>query len=338
MTVDSPRAGEVLVRVVGVGVCHTDLLAIDGRAGLPFPAVFGHEGAGVVEAVGPGVSELAVGAHVVLSFDSCGSCARCSVGRPAYCSSFHALNSAGTRLDGSVTLSSAGEPVHGSFCGQSSFASYALASVRNAVRVPSDVPLELLGPLGCSLQTGAGAVMNVLRPPAGSSLAVFGAGAVGLAAVMAGAAVGCSPLVVVETDLERRALAFELGATEAVDPASFADLRMRFDFILEAVGAPEVVESAVRALASPGVCATVGFRGTPNVVQIDQGRLLYGRTLTGVIEGDADPQEFIPQMLELHREGKFPYERLVTTFPFEEIPRALGAAERGEVIKAVLVT
>lgn len=326
------------MRVVGVGVCHTDLVAIDGRAGLPFPAVFGHEGAGVVEEVGSSVSSLAPGDHVVLSFDSCGACPLCRAGRPAYCRSFHQLNSSGARGDGSVTLRSlGGEPVHGSFCGQSSFATHALASSRNAVRVPSELPLELLGPLGCSLQTGAGAVMNVLRPSAGSSLAVFGAGAVGLAAVMAGAAVGCSPIVAVEVDEARRELALSLGATHAVDPPSFSASRARFDFVVEAVGAPDVVALAVRALASPGVCATVGFRGTPNVVEIDQGRLLYGRTLTGVIEGDADPQSFIPQLIELHGAGQFPFERLITKFPFDEIARALAAAERGEVIKAVLV-
>jgi aryl-alcohol dehydrogenase len=338
VSVDEPRAGEVLVRVAGVGICHTDLVAMQGRAGVPFPAVFGHEGAGVVERVGPGVDGLTAGDHVVLTFDSCGACDRCRAGRPAYCADFVRLNSSGARPDGSVTLTGGGEPVHGSFCGQSSFATHALASVRNAVRVDRDLPLELLGPLGCSVQTGAGAVLNVLRPPAGSSLAVFGAGAVGLAAVMAAAACGCDPIVAIEPDGRRRALAAELGATHAVEASD--DLRRiargGIAFALEAVGAPEVVASAVRALASPGTCATVGFRGTPNPVTIDQGRLLYGRTLTGVIEGDADPQAFIPELIDMHRGGRLPFERLITTFPFAEIEEALRSAERGEVVKAVL--
>ena len=338
VSVDEPRAGEVLVRVVGVGICHTDLVAMEGRAGVPFPTVLGHEGAGVVERIGPGVDRLAAGDHVVLTFDSCGACDRCRAGRPAYCSDFVRLNSSGARLDGSVTLRSGGEPVHGSFCGQSSFATHALASVRNAVRVDRDLPLELLGPLGCSVQTGAGAALNVLRPSPGSSFAVFGAGAVGLAAVMAAAACGCDPIVVIEPDGRRRALAAELGATHVLDRVEELRriARRGVDFALEAVGAPEVVASAVRALASPGTCATVGFRGTPNTVTIDQGRLLYGRTLTGVIEGDADPQAFIPKLIDMHRAGQLPFERLITTFRFADIERALSTAERGEVVKAVL--
>jgi aryl-alcohol dehydrogenase len=239
-----------------------------------------------------------------------------------------------------------GAPVHGSFLGQSSFATHALASVRNAVRVTGahDLPLELLGPLGCSLQTGAGAVLAVLRPEAGTGMAVFGLGSVGLAGVMAAAAAGCAPIVAVEPDPARRALALELGATEALDPAVHDDVarvirrhtRGGVDHALETVGTEPVVDAALRVLRSPGTCATVGFRGPRNPVRIDQGHLLYGRTLTGVIEGDVDPHAFIPLLLELQREGRFPFERLVTRFPFAEVEAAMAAARSGAAIKPVL--
>ena len=330
VTFDDLRDDEVFVRIAGVGVCHTDLAAIAGTPPLPRPAVLGHEGAGTVEQVGPAVTALEVGDRVVLSFDSCRTCGRCHAGRPAYCEHFGALNASGVRRDGTSTLK---DGAHGSFCGQSSFATHSVASVRNAVRVPDDVqaPLELLGPFGCSLQTGAGAVLEVLKPQPGTSIAIFGAGAVGLAAVMAARVAGCDPIVVVEPDEHRRALAVEHGATRATEPGGE---RIRgMDFALEAVGAPEVIGAALKTLASPGTCVTLGFRGSPNPVTLDQGHLLYGRTLTGVIEGDVDPHVFIPQLIDLHAAGEFPLEKLVTTFPLADV----NAAIQSSAIKPVLI-
>ena len=332
---DGPRDGEVLVRVAATGICHTDLDAAAGRVPLPLPAVLGHEGAGVVEAVGAGVKDLAPGDHVVLSFDSCGACATCAADRPAYCERFHALNHSGRRRDGSATMSQAGADVHGSFLGQSSFATYAIASTRNAVRVDADLPLELLAPLGCGVQTGAGAVLNVLRPEPGAGIAVFGLGAVGLAAVMAARLAGCATIVAVDPLEQRRALALELGATTAAAPGD--RLPRDLDHAVDAVGAADVVTAALRVLRSPGTCATVGFRGVPNPVTIDQGHLLFGRTLTGVIEGDADPRRFLPALVALYRGGELALERLVTTFAFDDLAAALDAARRGAVVKPVLV-
>ena len=342
VALDDLRDDEVVVRIAGVGVCHTDLGAIDGVPDLPLPAVLGHEGAGVIEQVGAAVEHLAPGDRVVLSYDSCRHCSRCRRGHHPYCEQFFALNSSGRRIDGSATLARDGEPVHGSFCGQSSFATHAVASERNAVRVQQqDSPLALLGPLGCSVMTGAGAVLRVLRPLPGSSLAVFGAGAVGLAAVMAAKAAGCETIVAVEPDEQRRALAEELGATHAVAPSGARAvrgiLRRGVDFAIEAVGAPQVIADALKSLASPGTCATLGFRGSPNPVTIDQGHLIYGRTLTGVIEGGADPHDLIPELLDLHSNGDLPFERLITTFPLPEINAALDAARSGRVIKPVLI-
>ena len=324
---DEPRDREVLVRLAATGVCHTDLVAISGAMGLPLPCVLGHEGAGVVERVGSAVTALAPGNHVVLSFDSCGECERCLDGRPAYCRRFHALNSSGLRLDGSTTLGD----VHGSFMGQSSFATHALASERNAVRVRDDLPLERLGPLGCSVITGAGAVLNVLRPAPGSALAVFGLGSVGLSGVMAAVSAGCERVVGIDPEPRRRALASELGATDVLEPG---DDVPRVDAALDTVGTEAVIDVALRALRSPGVCATVGYRGPRNPIVVDQGRLVFGRTLAGVIEGDADPQALIPALLDLHVAGRFPFDRLITEFT--SLPDALAAARGGEAIKPVV--
>ena len=181
-----PGQGEVLVRIVGVGMCHTDVLPRIPGIGMPLPIVCGHEGAGIVQAVGPGVTAVAVGDHVVMSFDSCGACTNCRTGHPAYCETFMLRNLSGFRADLTTPMSAdGGEMIAGSWFGQSSFASHSLATERNVVKVDDDLPLEQLGPLGCGLQTGAGSVLVAMKARPGTSIAVFGTGAVGIAAVMA---------------------------------------------------------------------------------------------------------------------------------------------------------
>jgi aryl-alcohol dehydrogenase len=343
--IDAPRENEVLVRMRGVGICHTDVSAAHGLIPLPLPAVLGHEGAGVVEAVGPGVDSLAVGDHVALSFDHCGECTHCSGGHPAYCELFGPLNYFGERMDGSVTMHRGQEEVHGNWFGQSSFATHAIASVHNAVKVPADLPLELLGPLGCGFQTGAGSVLNVLAAKAGEGIIVFGLGAVGLGAIMAAKAVGCDPIIAVDLNPQRLAIATELGSTGTINPKETDDLLWRVQelaapglhYSFDAVGAGPVIRQALESLRSPGHCVTVGFQGLEHEITIDQGHLLLGRRLSGVIEGDADPQTFIPRLIELYREGKFPIDRLVQKFPFEQINEAIDAANAGSVVKPILV-
>jgi aryl-alcohol dehydrogenase len=341
----APGEGEILVRMRGVGICHTDISAANGMVPIPLPAVLGHEGAGIVEALGPGVEGFAVGDHVALSFDHCGECPQCEHGHPAYCELFAPLNYFGTRMDGSVTMHQGDEEVYGNWFGQSSFATHAIASVHNAVTVPDDLPIELLGPLGCGLQTGAGSVINVLGAKEGEGIAVFGLGAVGIGALMAAKAVGCDPIIAVDLNPARLELAIELGATDTINPKETADLLWRVQEIaapgvhysFDAVGIGPVVRQALESLRSPGHCVTVGFQGLEHEITIDQGHLLLGRRLSGVIEGDADPQAFIPEMIRLYRAGKFPFDRLVKTFPFTEINAAIHASESGEVIKPVVV-
>lgn len=336
---------EVLVRMVGVGVCHTDISAAEGLVPLPLPAVLGHEGAGVVEAVGPRVTTLAPGDHVVLSYDYCGECATCTTQTPAYCELFAPLNYFGERLDGSVTMHAGQEEIHGNWFGQSSFASRAIANERNAVKVDPELPLHLLGPLGCGFQTGAGSVLNVLRPRPGDSLAVFGLGAVGLAGVMAAKAAGCEPIIAIDVNPARLDIARELGATHTLNPNESDDLVWDVMAVvangvhctLDAVGHEAVIGQALAVLRSPGHCVTVGFHGLEHPITIDQGHLLLGRRLSGVIEGDANPQSFVPTLIDLYRKGEFPFDRLIKTFPLSELNEAIAASTRGEVIKPVVV-
>src|SRR5215469_3243283 len=206
-----PRPDEIIVRVVASGMCQTDLHGRDGYFAVSqFPAVFGHEGAGVVHAVGSAVREFAPGDPVVMSYPWCGDCANCRRHRLNYCLNARALKNRGTRADGSTLLAQDGAPVYSAYFQQSSFGTFALTQERYAVKVRKDAPLELLGPLACSGQTGAGAVLNVIKPARGDSLAIFGVGAVGLSALMAGKIAGCDPIIAVDVHARRLALAREL--------------------------------------------------------------------------------------------------------------------------------
>lgn len=341
--VDALRAHEVLVRIVGVGICHTDLSAAAGAVPIPVPAVLGHEGAGVVEAVGSAVDTVAPGDHVVLSFSACRACRNCREGHPAYCEHFAVRNHSGRRLDGTTTLHMDGAALHGNWFGQSSMATHAVALDVDVVQVANDLPIALLGPLGCGIQTGAGTVLRVLRPRVGASLVIFGAGAVGLGAVLAAAVAECGTVVVVDPLPARRELARSLGATAVLDSAEpdlarcvRAAVGGGADHTIDTVGSDEVLTTAVAVLRSPGSCATLGLRGRHNPVTLDQSALLMGRSVTGVIEGDADPQQFIPELIALWREGRFPFDKLITTFDFDDLPAALDALRAGSVVKPVL--
>jgi aryl-alcohol dehydrogenase len=347
-TLDAPRADEVLVRIVGVGLCHTDLIARDQFIPIPLPAVLGHEGSGVVEAVGASVTKVRPGDRVVLSFNSCGACPRCVDHLPSYCQHFPQLNYAGGRTDGSSGVSIDGRPASANFFGQSSFASHALAFERNVVRIEDpDAPLELLGPLGCGFQTGAGGIMRSLACSAGSSLAIFGGGPVGLAAVLGAVHQQCGTIILVEPIAARRALALELGATHVIDPMAAGDLTAAIraivpagvDFAFETSGREAVVEAALAALGSFGLLGLVGVPPRPeSALSVNLATLItYGRRIHGIIEGDSDLDGFIPELVALHRAGRFPLEKLVKTYPLERINEAIRDQARGACLKAVLI-
>ena len=342
VTVDDPGPGEVLVRVVAAGMCHTDQFGRSGLLGDAFlPAILGHEGAGVVEEVGAGVTGVAPGDRVVLTFDSCGACEGCLRGTPTACTEFEQRNLGGRRADGSGSVRDAsGAPLTSRWFGQSSFASHAIATARNVVRVPDDVPLEIAGPLGCGVQTGAGSVLNVMRPSPSQSVAVFGTGAVGLSAVMAAAAAGAREIVAVDLSEERRKLALELGATRAVDGAD-PDVAAAVtaggpgaDFSLDTTGLAQVMVTAVQVLQRPGLAVLVGAGLDMLTVHP---AFLAGKTVTYVYEGGALPQVFVPQLVDLWRLGRFPFDRLVRSYPLAEIDTAEADAAAARAVKPVLL-
>jgi aryl-alcohol dehydrogenase len=344
LTLEAPRKDEVLVKIVGVGVCHTDMVVRDQGYPVPLPLVLGHEGSGVVEAIGSEVKHLKLGDHVVLSYASCGHCGNCLKGLPGYCSQFYEQNFGGYRPDGTSPYKAEdGSPVCGCFFNQSSFGTHALVSERNAIKIPKDVPLELMGPLGCGIQTGAGAVMNALKPSVGSSIAIFGAGSVGLAAVMAAKAIGCTVIIAVDMNDSRLELALELGATHVINASAGSALdRIReitsggVEYSLECTSSPKVLRQAVDCLSIPGVCGLVGAAPLGAEVSLDMNTLLFGRSVRGIIEGDSVPHTFIPQLIELWRSGRFPFDRLVSYYDLEDINQAVADSESGIVLKPIL--
>ncbi|HJU18631.1 MAG TPA: NAD(P)-dependent alcohol dehydrogenase [Stellaceae bacterium] len=340
---DDPRPDEVLVKIAATGICHTDLHARDGYFDMPYPAVYGHEGAGTVAALGGAVTGLAVGDPVVISFPWCGACAYCQDGMRAYCAHGRRLKSSGRRADGTPTLARDGVPLAGAFFQQSSFATYALAPARDVVRVRKDAPIAMLGPLGCGLQTGAGAVLNVMRPEREQSFAVFGAGSVGLAGMMAARIAGCDPIIAVDVRDNRLALARALGATHAIDNRNGDAVAVIRDlcgggaqFTLETSAVPTVFRQAVDCLRPRGTCVLVGSARRGVEAALEMSALQQGRMVRGVIQGDSRPDEFIPRLVDLFVEGRFPLDRLITFYEFAEINRAAADAVAGTVLKPVL--
>lgn len=332
---DGPRPDEVLVKVHATGLCHTDMTF---KSQVPVPAVLGHEGAGVVEAVGDQVHGVKPGDHVVLSYRSCGDCRQCDAGDRAYCSRAARLNLSGTRLDGSSTLSQNGTSLFGSFFGQSSFAQYALAAADNTVVVDPSTDLTTAAPLGCGLQTGAGAVLNVLAPEPDSHLVIFGAGGVGLAAVMAAKAIGVQRIIAVDPVASRRDKAAELGATQTVDPTveDVAAVARGATHALDTTANPDVIAAALGLLRQRGMLVLVGLgaaRGTIDLTDL----MFGGKVIRGCIEGDANPQEFIPELLRMHAQGRFPIESLISTYQARDIGQAVADARSGSAIKPVLL-
>ena len=341
---DEPRGDEVIVRIASVGICHTDLLPREQAIPAPFPAVYGHEGAGVVEKVGAQVTKLKPGDHVVMSFNSCGRCVPCKRGEISYCVDHFGSNFGFARFtDKSPTMHQGKDVVHGAFFNQSSFASHALGSERTVVKIPNDVPLEIMGPLGCGIQTGAGAVMNSLHPHAGSSIAIFGGGSVGLSALLAAVVVGCTTIILVDVSAERLALGKELGATHVVNAAKEDPVEAirkitgpGADFTLECSGNTKAFRQAIDSVALRGVCGIVGAPAFGTEVPIDVWGLLLGRTVRGIVQGDSVPDLFIPRLVALYKQGRFPFDRLLTKYRLDQINKAVEDLKSGAIIKAVL--
>ena len=346
LELDALRGGEVLVKVVATGLCHTDLTVSSMFPPEFFPRVLGHEGAGIVLETGAGVTKVKPGDHVVMSFQACRNCVNCDGLGPGYCTETLLLNYMGMRADGSTTYKRGDQPVFGSFFGQSSFGEYAITGGENLVVVDPALNLRRLGPYGCSFQTGAGTVFNVLRSTAADTLVVYGAGAVGLAALAAAASVGARTFAV---DLKPARLdaAARLGA--AGIPAAGLDPIELTAAVVEATGGPNghrqaidttgvqsVVRAAVAAVGARGEVVALGLNAseyTVDAIDLLQG----GKTLRSSVEGDSDPQAMIPRLLALAASGQFPIDGLISEYPAAEINQAAADLESGAVIKPVLV-
>jgi aryl-alcohol dehydrogenase len=341
---DDPRDDEILVQIVATGLCHTDIHLKGIFPAATFPRVFGHEGSGIVEAVGPGVKGVEVGDHVVLSFRSCRSCENCANGPVGYCESGTLLNYLGTRLDGSTTYSRGGSPVFGSFFGQSSLSRHAIAYADNCVVIDKSVDLTKVAPYGCGFQTGAGTVLNVLEPGPGDSLVVYGAGAVGLAALAAAKHLKVGTTIAVDPLQSRRDTAAGYGAI-GVDPSPAGDAAVEqvreltgggASYAIDTTAISAVVKQAQQSLKTRGTLIALGLGAAEYAIDaLDL--LASGKVIRSSIEGDSDPHEMVPRLIELNAAGEFDVDCLITAYPFSEINTAVADVLAGKVVKPVFV-
>jgi aryl-alcohol dehydrogenase len=350
--VDEPGPGEVLVRLTATGVCHTDGLARHGDLPFPLPGVLGHEGAGVVEAVGPGGEPggaPAVGDRVVIGWPSCGTCRNCRDGEPRYCARLGEALVGGHRLLGpdagrSGLRRADGRPLASHFFGQSSFATHCLTTAAALVPVPDDVPLDIAGPLACGLATGAGAVLQTLRPRPGDSLVVYGVGAVGLAAVMAARSTAATTVIAVDVHDHRLDLARELGATHVVnaarqDPVAAVQAICAgpADHAVECTGVIPVVRQAVDSVGMLGTCVLVGGAPAGAEMTLDHLSTLWGKRIVGVLGGGGRSATLIGTLMQLWQQGRFPYDRLIKHYRLDDVEQALADSVSGLVLKPVLL-
>jgi aryl-alcohol dehydrogenase len=339
-----PRKDELLVEVVASGMCATDLHGRDAYYPTKFPKVFGHEGGGIVRAVGSAVTDFKPGDHVVMAYPWCGKCPNCKTHRQSYCLHAFDLKMNGTRADGSTLHSKDGRPVYSAFFQQSSFGNFAIANERFTVKVRSDAPIDSMCALACGGQTGAGAVFNVMKPGAGDSFVVFGVGAVGLSGLMAAKIVCCDPIIAVDVHEHRLALARDLGATQTISHKERSDVVSEIRkivgdgarFALETSALPSVFREAVDCLIPGGTCVLLGSARKGTEASFEMPFLQNGRNVRGVIQGESVPKEFIPLLVDYIMAGSFPVEKMITFYPLADINRAAAESSAGKSIKPVL--
>lgn len=331
--IDDPRDDEILVQNVATGICHTDIMVYDNHSGEK-AVILGHEGAGIVIETGKNVRNIRPGDHVLLSFQYCGECEQCRNGQPWKCQHMGDLNFGYMRRDGSNAYLNSG--VYGHFFGQSSFATCSLVTENNCIKVSPELSLEILCPLGCGIQTGAGTVMNLMKVPEGSSIAVFGTGAVGIAAIMAARIVGAAVIIGIDIHQSRLELAHELGATHIINSSQNDVASMissitggGVDYSLDLTSNPAISQLAVDVLNPGGSFANIARPW-------DIPELSEGRKSVGVTMGSAIPQDFIPELIRYYQAGDFPFDRLEKFYDFSEINRAIADSRNGSAIKPVL--
>ena len=333
-----PKYNELLVKIVACGVCHTD--AVQLNSAWYYPIVLGHEASGIVEAIGDGVTDFQIGDHVALSYGSCGECEACKDDRPYNCEHFRHLMFRGLRLDETSPLSIDGKTV-AAFFGQGGFATYSVCSVRNAIKVDPKLDLRMLAPLGCGVQTGAASVLIYFEPKPEESIAIFGAGSVGLSAVLAARVAGCSPIIAVDLIDSRLKLAKEFGATHVINAKTMPDIlealrgiSNSLQYVFDTSGNQHLLDVGVELLGENGKGGQVAYGGEAHLSHRD---IEMGKTWVHLIEGCAVPQVFIPQMIELWKQGRFPFDRMITYFDIKKVNEAFEANHKGTAVKAVLI-
>ena len=335
---------DLQIHMVASGICHSDEAIRKGDASLGYPVILGHEGAGIVEKVGSEVKNFEVGDHVILSFYSDGTCDNCLKGMPTKCRSYAQYNLSGVRADGEDHFQENGQHISDMF-NQSSFTTTTVVDQRNAVKIDKSFDLRKVGPLGCGYVTGSGTVLNTLKPKPGDTIAVFGTGAVGLAAMMAGRISGCIKVIAVDIVPERLELAKELGATHTINSkqedavAKIKELTGGYgvDWTVDTTGLPAVIKNAISALAQGGTWAAIAV--TPHLIELSTWNDLCvdDKKVVGVNMGDSIPQIDIPRLLEFYKLGWFDFDKTEKFYDFEEINQANADSVSGKTIKPVLI-
>ncbi len=340
-----PGPGEVLVRMAAAGLCHSDLSVIDGNRPRPTPMALGHEAAGVVEELGPEVTDLSVGDHVVLVFvPSCGHCEPCAIGRPALCEPAAAANGAGTLLSGARRISRNGAPVH-HHLGVSAFAQYATVSRRSLVKIDRDIDLDYAALFGCAVLTGVGAVVNTAKVSAGSTVAVVGLGGVGLASVLGAVLAGAERVIAVDLSPEKLALAKSLGATDCVQAGQGDAIkevreltRGGVDYALEMAGSVQALDLAYRVTRRGGTTVTAGLPPPSATLALSPVNLVAEeRTLKGSYIGTCVPSRDLPRYLELFKRGRLAVDRLLTgRLKLEDINEGFDRLSEGKAVRQII--
>lgn len=344
VSLDEPQANEVLVKIMATGVCHSDLHFMKGEMPTPMPVVPGHEGAGIVEKIGPGVTSLAPGDHVVMMVSfSCGKCRYCVAGKPTLCVENLPIMSTATLPGGAMRLHKGKDELHHLF-GLACYAEYAVVNERSCVKVREDAPLDVVCLLGCGTSTGIGAAINTTGIKPGESIAIFGCGGVGLSAVMGARLAGAGKIIAVDTLDKKLAMANKLGADFMIN-ASQDDPIMKVmeltgggaDYALECIGNVDVMTQAFTSIRYGGKLIVVGMAPLGTSLNIATYEFLLGKGITGTVQGDINPQIDIPRYIDLYMSGKLPIDKLISkTYSLDEINEAFEALEKGKIIRSVI--
>jgi alcohol dehydrogenase len=343
---EGPGHGEVLVKMAAAGLCHSDLSVINGDRPRPTPMALGHEAAGIVEEIGPGVDDLKKGDHVVMVFvPSCGHCLPCSEGRPALCEPGAAANTKGTLLSGAKRLKRKGEPVN-HHLGVSAFAEYATVSRRSLVKVDPELPLDQAALFGCAVLTGVGAVVNTAKVPAGATVAVIGLGGVGLASLLGAVAAGASRVVAIDLADDKLEFAKKLGATDTFNARSAdaadavrAATSGGVEYAFELAGSVKAMELAYKITRRGGTTVTAGLPPPSANFSFPQvGLVAEERTIKGSYIGTCVPVRDLPRYIALFRQGRMPVDRLLTgRLKLDEINEGFDRLHEGKAIRQVVV-